>query len=69
MFIDYKKFIIRGIEISANHVKSVKDGFVYAKAQPLHKGRTTQLWDIKITNENGDLISSVKLSTISLPKQ
>jgi len=69
MFIDYKKFIIRGIEISANHVKSVKDGFVYAKAKPLHKGRTTQLWDIKITNENGDLISSVKLSTISLPKQ
>jgi len=69
MFIDYKEFMIRGIEISANHVKSVKDGFVYAKAQALHKGRTTQLWDIKITDEIGNLISIVKLSTISLPKK
>ncbi len=69
MFIDYKKFMIRGIEISANHIKSVKDGFVFAKAKALHKGRTTQLWDIKITNGEGDLISIVKLSTISLPKK
>jgi len=69
MFIDYKKFMIRGIEISANHVKSVKDGFVYAKAQALHKGRTTQLWDIKITDEEDNLVSIVKLSTISLPKK
>ncbi len=69
MFIDYKKFMIRGIEISTNHIKSVKDGFVFAKAKALHKGRTTQLWDIKITNGEGDLISIVKLSTISLPKK
>jgi len=61
--------MIRGIEISANHVKSVKDGFVYAKAQALHKGRTTQLWDIKITDEEDNLVSIVKLSTISLPKK
>lgn len=69
IFIDYTKFMIRGIEISANHLKSVKDGFVFAKATALHKGRTTQLWDIKITNENNDLVSVVKLSTISLPKK
>jgi len=69
MFIDYQKFMIRGIEISANHIKSVKDGYVFAKATALHKGRTTQLWDIKITNENHDLVSVVKLSTISLPKK
>lgn len=68
MFIDYQKFSIRGIEISANHVKSVRSGFVFAKASALHLGRTTQLWQIEITNENDDLISFVKLSTISLPK-
>jgi len=60
MFIDYKKFMIRGIEISANHVKSVKEGFVYAKAKAIHLGRTTQLWDIKITDENENLISLPK---------
>lgn len=68
MFVDHKKFIIRGIEISANHVKAIKSGYVYAKASPLHKGRTTQLWDVKITDEENNLISVVKFSTISLPK-
>ena len=42
MFKD-SNFMVRGIEITANHLKSVKDGFVYAKATFIHKGRTTQL--------------------------
>lgn len=57
---------VRGIEISANHVKSVRDGMVYAKADILHKGRTTQLWQIRITNDDGDLVSLVKLTTLTL---
>ncbi len=60
--------IIRGIEISANHVKSIREGYVFAKASAIHKGRTTQLWEIRITDEEDNLISLVKLSTISLPK-
>ena len=68
MFLDAKEFYIRGIEISANHVKSIREGFVYARAEIVHKGRTTQLWDIKIRNEEKDLISIVKLTTIALPK-
>lgn len=68
MFLDTKEFYIRGIEISANHVKSIKEGFVYARAEMIHKGRTTQLWDIKIRNEEEALISIVKLTTIALPK-
>ena len=63
------EFMIRGIEISANHLKSVREGFVFAKASAIHKGRTTQLWEIKITDEGENLISLVKLSTISLPKK
>lgn len=69
IFIDTDQFFVRGIEITANHLKSVKEGFVYAKATFLHKGRTTQLLDIKVTDEAGNLISVCKLSTISLPKQ
>jgi len=60
---------VRGIESSANHIKSVKEGFIYAKATFLHKGRTTQLLDIKVTDDNHNLISVCKLSTISLPKK
>ncbi|NJB35469.1 PaaI family thioesterase [Croceivirga sp. JEA036] len=69
IFMDQNKYMIRGLEISANHVKSVKDGFVYAKASIIHKGRTTQLWEIKVTNEAGGLVSLCKLTTIALPKQ
>ncbi|NJX15547.1 PaaI family thioesterase [Tamlana crocina] len=69
IFVDSDKFFVRGIEITANHIKSVKDGYVYAKATFLHKGRTTQLLDIRVTDDEDNLISICKLSTISLPKK
>jgi|SRR5690554_584036 len=68
VFLDSDNIVIRGIEISANHLKSVRDGYVYAKASLVHKGRTIQLWQIKITNEAGDLVSLIKLTTITLSK-
>ncbi len=68
VFLDKKDIMIRGLEISANHVKSIRDGFVYAKATALHKGRTTQLWQIRIENEAEELISLVKLTTITFYK-
>ena len=67
-FLNSKDIVIRGIEIAANHVKSVRDGYVYAHASIVHNGRTTQLWQIKITNEEGALVSLVKLTTLTLPK-
>lgn len=69
IFVDTEKFFVRGTEITANHIKSVKEGYVYAKATFLHKGRTTQLLDIRITDDNDNLVSICKLSTISLPKK
>lgn len=69
IFIDAKKYFVRGIEISANHVKGVRDGDVFAKASIIHKGRTTQLWDIRVTDSANDLVSLCKLTTITLPKK
>src|SRR5690606_29233754 len=68
LFLNSKNVVIRGIEIAANHVKSVRDGYVYAHASIVHKGRNTQLWQIKIKNEEGALVSLIKLTTLSLPK-
>jgi len=68
LFFDAESVSIRGIEISANHVKSIRDGYVYAKAKVIHKGRTTQLWQIPIVNEADELISMVKLTTMTLKK-
>ena len=69
IFNDVKDFEIRGIEIAANHVRAVKEGFVFAKATVLHKGRTTQLWEIKVTDDNDRLVSLCKLTTIALKKK
>ncbi|MGB5369153.1 MAG: hotdog fold thioesterase [Flavobacteriaceae bacterium] len=69
IFLDAAHQTIRGIEIAANHIRSVKEGEVFAKAIILHRGRTTQLWDIKITDAENNLVSVCKLTTISLPKK
>ena len=69
IFTDTENMFVRGLEITANHLKSVKDGYVYAKATFLHKGRTTQLLDIRVTDEADNLVSICRLSTISLPKK
>ena len=69
IFMDTENLFVRGLEITANHLKSVSEGYVYAKATFLHKGRTTQLLDIRVTDEADNLISICKLSTISLPKK
>jgi|SRR5690625_125175 len=68
IFLKNKNVAVRGIEIAANHVRSVRDGYVFARAEAVHKGRTTQLWQIKITDEKENLISLVKLTTLTLPK-
>ncbi len=69
IFLDSENLMIRGLEITANHLKSVRSGFVFARATFIHKGRTTQLIDIRVTNEADELVSLCKLSTISLPKK
>lgn len=69
VFLNNDEFFVRGIEISANHLKSIKEGWVFAKATFIHKGRTTQLFEIRITDEAANLISLVKLTTIALPKE
>ena len=69
IFIDQKTHEVRGIEISANHLKSKRDGEVFATAKIIHKGRTTHLWEIKIVDEENNLISICKLTNIVLPKR
>ncbi|WP_441351459.1 hotdog fold thioesterase [Tuberibacillus sp. Marseille-P3662] len=54
--IDLRKCHPVGMEINANHIRSKSDGEVIATATPFHKGRTSMVWDIKITGENEKLI-------------
>jgi len=67
-FVDVDKYEIRGIELSINHLRSKKEGYIYATAQPVHIGRTTHLWEIIITDEEEKLIAHAKLTNIVLKK-
>ena len=57
LLVDLSKKAIVGLEINANHIRAVKEGFVYGKVFPLHIGRTTHVWSTEITNEEGKLVS------------
>lgn len=69
LFIDTETKIVKGIELSINHLKSKKDGVVFGIAKPIHKGRTTHLWEVKIVDEENNLISICKLTNIVLDKK
>ena len=69
LFVNSELSEIRGIEISANHLKAKRDGMVTATARIVHKGRSIHLWEIKITDEQDRLISICKLTTMVLPKR
>jgi 1,4-dihydroxy-2-naphthoyl-CoA hydrolase len=66
--IDPAKQTCVGLEINANHVRAVRDGWVYGTARPLHIGRTTQLWEIKITNEEDKLVCVSRITMAVLDK-
>lgn len=68
-FINDKEQEVRGIEISANHLKSIREGVVFGTARIIHKGRSIHLWEIKITDEEGNLISLCKLTNMVLTKE
>ena len=66
--IDTEKYSVRGIEFSANHLRSVKSGMVTATGRIIHKGRTIHLVEIKVIDDRGRLISLCKLTNFILAK-
>ena len=60
--VDMHTQIVVGLEINANHLRPAKSGYVTGTARPIHIGRTTHVWDIKITNEKGNLVCVSRLT-------
>lgn len=56
-----------GLEININHLRPVTSGTLKATARPFHKGRTTQLWEIKIENEDGKLVAISRHTVAVIP--
>ncbi|WP_181536145.1 hotdog fold thioesterase [[Anoxybacillus] calidus] len=67
--VDKEKEIVVGLEINANHIRSVRDGKVTATGTVLHRGRTTMVWDIKIADEKERLVSVSRCTIAILQKE
>jgi 1,4-dihydroxy-2-naphthoyl-CoA hydrolase len=67
--VDESAFLTVGIQISANHVRGVRDGHVHGTARAVHLGRTTQLWEIRIANDAGQLVCASSLTVSVVPRQ
>ena len=66
--VDPEKFYCVGLSINTNHLRPAQSGFVYARAKTVHLGRTTQVWNIEITDQKEKLISLTRL-TLSVQKK
>jgi len=67
--VDPETQFIVGLEINANHIKSAKSGYVTGVGQPIHIGRSTQIWEIKITNENEQLVCISRITLAVMDKR
>lgn len=67
--IDSTKQLSVGLEINANHIKSVKSGIVTGTATPIHIGRNTHVWGVEIINEDGKLVCTSRITMAILDKK
>jgi len=69
MCLDATKEMAVGLDINANHVRAVTEGVVTGTARPLHIGRSTQVWEIRIEDEHGKLVCISRLTLAVVPRQ
>ena len=69
MLIDLSTHAVVGIEVNANHLKGVHDGVVTATGRLLHRGRSTHVWDIRVTDSAGALVAVCRITNMIIPKR
>ena len=66
--IDPQKYHVVGVEINANHLKMAKKGLVTGKCSPIKRGRSTQVWQTEIMNDDSELICISRITLMVLEK-
>lgn len=66
--VERDKQVCVGLSLNTNHVRMVREGFVYGTARPVHLGGKTQIWEIDIVNEKGQLVSANRLTLMVLDR-
>lgn len=67
LLVDLSTHAVSGLEINCNHIRGVRTGLVHGKATIRHKGRSTHIWAIEITNEEGKLVCLSRLTVAVMP--
>lgn len=69
--IDTSRFYCVGLEVNANHLRGLRSGRVHAVARPVHLGRSTHVWDIRLTGDDGkpSCISRLTMAIVPLGEQ
>jgi 1,4-dihydroxy-2-naphthoyl-CoA hydrolase len=69
LIVDHSKYMCVGLEINANHVRSARHGFVTGICTPIHLGRSTHVWDIRLHDEREKLICVSRLTVAIIKRQ
>lgn len=69
LMVDRKQFNVLGLQVSGNHISTIKNGILQAVAKLLHEGKKTHIWEVKITDQNNKLISAVRVTNIIAEKK
>jgi 1,4-dihydroxy-2-naphthoyl-CoA hydrolase len=67
--VDPEKYHVVGVEINANHLKMAKEGNVTGKCTPIKRGKSTQVWQTEIKNDNGELVCISRITLMVLEKK
>jgi uncharacterized protein (TIGR00369 family) len=62
--VDIQEYDILGIQVSANHTGSATEGMVYARAEIVHPGNQTHVWNVEIRSESGKLFSTARVTNM-----
>jgi uncharacterized protein (TIGR00369 family) len=68
LLVDPEKYDVFGLQVSGNHISTIHSGTVFARAEIIHKGRSTHVWDVKISDEKGKLISVARVTMMIVKK-
>lgn len=69
LLIDIQKYDVVGLQVSGNHLSPVSEGTLFARAEIIHKGKKTHVWDVKIKSDEGKLISVARVTMMVIKKK
>jgi 1,4-dihydroxy-2-naphthoyl-CoA hydrolase len=69
LFVDETKYEVLGLQVTGNHISTLSSGEVFARAELIHRGNSTHIWDVKISSQEGKLVSVARVTNIIIEKK